>query len=376
MKILITGGAGFIGTHLTRRLLANRHAIRILDSFTPQIHGDEHSLPADFAGHVDLVIGDVRDEDVFERAVAGCNVVVHLAAETGTGQSMYEILRYEEVNIRGTAILMDIVTNRRPRELRKIVVASSRAIYGEGKYRCEEHGPVYPGKRHATDMKNKRYEPLCPLCQNECIPLATDEDTPPRPSSFYGLTKYVQEQMALMQASALNLSAYALRYQNVYGPGQSLKNPYTGILAIFFNRARAGQSINIFEDGRESRDFVYVEDVVDATARCIDAEGVANEVLNVGTGTPVSVSAVAQEIVSLLGSNSRVDVTGAFRIGDIRHNFADLTRIKDRLSFTPRWDFRRGLRAFLDWALRQESGTIGYESSLEALRKAGLYHQS
>ncbi len=372
MKILITGGAGFIGTHLTRRLLREGCSVRILDSFSPQIHGNSQTLPSDIAPHVELVAGDVRDRDAIRSALEGAEVVVHLAAETGTGQSMYEVVQYEQVNLLGTAHLMDYVVNNKSSRVQKLVTASSRAIYGEGKYHCPAHGTVYPGMRSASDMVSGQFEPICPNCSAPCEMLATDELSRLSPTSFYGITKQVQEQMTLIFGQALNLSAFALRYQNVYGPGQSLKNPYTGILAIFSNLARVNQSINIFEDGKESRDFVYIDDVVESSWRCIRTDTQGVEAINVGSGERTTVLQVVHEIIQYFESHSEISVSGAFRIGDIRHNVADLTKARQLLDFTPKWKFTDGISRFLNWASQQESNASTYEKSLSDMRERGL----
>ena len=373
-QVLITGGAGFIGTHLARRLLAEGHEVTILDSFTPQIHGGADALPQDLTGYVRLVRGDVRDKDVFHAALGGQDAVVHLAAETGTGQSMYEIGRYAEVNLIGTALLMEYLVSPGSK-IAKIVTASSRAIYGEGKYACPAHGTVYPEARLETDMEAGRFEPVCPVCAAPCAALPTDEASRLAPSSFYGLTKQVQEQMTLLFGRTCGVPATALRYQNVYGPGQSLHNPYTGILAIFSNQARAGQPIYIFEDGQESRDFVYIDDVVDATVRALRPDAAGGDAINVGSGVRTSVHEVVAEIVRFFGSASAVSVTGGFRLGDIRHNFADLARAEARLGYRPRWAFADGLAEFLRWAQAQaaEAGAASqYERSLAELDAKGL----
>jgi len=374
VKVLVTGGAGFIGTHLVRRLLGEGCSVAVLDNFGSQVHARAQDLASDLHGHVRLFRGDVRDRELVARALDKQDVVVHLAAETGTGQSMYEILRYQDVNIGGTAAILDSLVNRPTAQVSKVVVASSRAIYGEGKYRCEGHGAVYPGPRALEDLQARKYEPRCPLCSAACIPVATTEDSPLNPLSFYGLTKQVQEQMVLMFAPTRGFSAYALRYQNVYGPGQSLHNPYTGILAIFSNLARSNSPIQIFEDGQESRDFVYVEDVVEATWRCLRTEASSVESLNVGTGQRTTVLKVAEDIVRFYGSKSKISVTGAFRQGDIRHNFADLGRIREGVGYAPQFTFCEGLKRFLTWAEVQEAVPVGYESSLEEMRERGLFH--
>ncbi len=374
MKVLVTGGAGFVGTHLTRRLLREGYAVSVLDNFSSQVHGEAQELARDLTRDVELFRGDVRDPDLVARALDNQDVVVHLAAETGTGQSMYEIFRYQSVNIGGTATILDFLVNRPTSRVSKIVVASSRAVYGEGKYRCDEHGVVYPGSRALGDLQAGRYEPRCPVCGEACISEPTPEDSPLNPLSFYGLTKQVQEQMVLLFARTKGFSGYALRYQNVYGPGQSLHNPYTGILAIFSNLARTNSPIQIFEDGQASRDFVYVEDAVEATWRCVGPGANSVESLNAGTGRRTTVIEVAEEIVRHFGSRSKISITGAFRQGDIRHNLADLARIREGVGYSPQFTFSDGLKRFLTWAEVQEAEPGGYESSLEEMRERGLFH--
>lgn len=374
MNVLVTGGAGFIGTHLTRRLLRAGCAVSILDNFSSQVHAQAQELASDLNDHVELFRGDVRDLDLVSRALDKQDVVVHLAAETGTGQSMYKIFQYQSVNIGGTAAILDFLVNRPTGRVSKVVVASSRAVYGEGKYRCDEHGVVYPGQRVLGDLQAGRYEPRCPVCGAACISEPTPEDSPLNPLSFYGLTKQVQEQMVLLFARARRFSGYVLRYQNVYGPGQSLHNPYTGILAIFSNLARSNSPIQIFEDGKESRDFVYVEDVVEATWRCVGASANSGEIFNIGTGQKTTVLQVVEEIVGFFGSKSDIFTTGAFRQGDIRHNFADLSKVREAIGFEPRVRFREGLHKFLNWVASQEKLAAAYESSLQEMRERGLLH--
>jgi dTDP-L-rhamnose 4-epimerase len=373
LKLLITGGAGFIGSRVARRLLQAGYEVAVLDNFSPQIHGDRGELPADLRKEVRLFRGDVRDHELCAEALRGQEVLVHLAAETGTGQSMYRVRHYSDVNIGATAGLMELLLTGKY-SVRSVVVASSRAIYGEGAAACREHGVVYPHPRTREAMLRGEFEPKCPDCGAATSIAPTPEEAPFHPSSLYGLTKQVQEQMTLMYATALGINGFALRYQNVYGPGQSLRNPYTGILAIFSNQARANQPIHIFEDGQESRDFVYVDDVVEATVRCIEARAQAPVSLNVGTGIPTSVTEVVNEIVRYFSSNSRVEVTGAFREGDIRHNCAATEKLRATLNFVPGWTFADGLRQFLAWSEGEPLEARGYEESLAEMRKIGLMH--
>ncbi|NQX40298.1 dTDP-L-rhamnose 4-epimerase [Pedobacter steynii] len=373
-NILITGGAGFIGTNVSRQLLSKGFNITILDNFLPQIHGGKNELPADLAGKVRLIEGDVSDKDTFYAALKGQNAVIHYAAETGTGQSMYDISRYTFVNIQATSTLCDYIINEE-HALETVIVASSRSIYGEGKYYSELHGDVYPDSRTFNSVKNS-FEVNCPVSGDYNLEIrATDEASKIHPSSFYGITKQVQEQMVILAAKLKNINGFALRYQNVYGPGQSLKNPYTGILSIFSRLALQGEEINIFEDGLESRDFVYIDDVVKATVRCLDADVKGQHILNVGSGVPVTVLEVANEIVSYLKSASPIKISGAFREGDIRHNFADLNLVKNTLGFIPEWTFKDGLHKFIDWVLEQKDiplDTTDYKRSLGELKEKGL----
>jgi dTDP-L-rhamnose 4-epimerase len=374
VNVLVTGGAGFIGIHIVRRLLHEGCSVTILDNFNAQVHGDVRALPSDLAPHVDLQVGDVRDETAVARALRGQEAIVHLAAETGTGQSMYEVIRYEDVNVHGTAMLMHCLANNKSSSLRRVLVASSRAIYGEGKYKCPSDGDVYPEGRRVEDMLAGQFEPRCPICGNECEVQPTGEDSALKPASFYGLTKQMQEQMTLLFANMIGFPAVALRFQNVYGPGQSLKNPYTGILAIFSNQARAHAPINIFEDGLESRDFVFIDDAVEAAWRCIVDTSMRAETLNVGSGDRVSVKEVVHEIANYFCSRSELTITGAFRQGDIRHSVADLQKARRLIGFTPRWQFREGIRRFLDWVTSQEPALHRYEFSLQEMRERGLLH--
>ena len=373
MKILITGGAGFIGTHLARELLNESDEVTVLDNFSPQVHAEHNELPSDLKGAVKLVRGDVRDADLWPKVLPGHDAVVHLAAETGTGQSMYEVSRYEQVNLAGTALLCEHLI-KDPHDVERVVVASSRAIYGEGAYLCDKHGLVYPSSRTADEKTRGLFDPLCPVCGEDCKSVATPESAPLQPSSFYGLTKQVQEQMALMFAEALGISAFALRYQNVFGPGQSLNNPYTGILAIFSKLARAGRTLQVFEDGRESRDFVYVRDVVLATKAGLRAQVKGSHSVNIGSGSRTTLLELAEAVNDFYGQRSEIKITGAFRNGDIRHGLADLSRAKGLLGYEPQTGFREGLQNFLEWA-REGPGSLElYERSLTEMREQGLLH--
>ena len=372
-SVLVTGGAGFIGTHLVRRLLAEGCAVTVLDNFSAQIHATAKLAP-DIEGNVRLIRADICDRSELSKAVTGQDSVVHLAAETGTGQSMYSLVQYERVNSLGTATLLEVLATEIGSSVKRLVLASSRAVYGEGKYKCDVDGVVYPSGRVRNHLEEKRFEPTCPVCGRECVCIPTDELSKIDPMSIYGLTKFSQERMVSLCAQALNLSTIVLRYQNVFGPGQSLRNPYTGILAIFSTLARQGALINVFEDGLESRDFVYIDDVVEATWSAIKSDLTGAETFNVGSGRATTVHAAAKAIVNIIDSASSIVVTGQFRVGDIRHNVADLGRCKGALGFQPKVTFEAGLREFIEWATSQSTFDNKYDESLRELKGRGLLH--
>jgi dTDP-L-rhamnose 4-epimerase len=370
-NILIAGGAGFIGSNLALRLVAQGHRVTVLDSLSLQIHGADSPLLASIRDKVTFIQGDVRNRDDWLKAIAGQHAIVHLAAETGTGQSMYEIARYVDVNVNGTALMLDILANR-PHEVRKLLVASSRSLYGEGKASCPTHGDVYPRERADADMKAGDFSVKCPLCGARAAILATDESSRLHPSSVYGITKHTQEQLILTAGKALGIAATALRYQNVYGPGQSLSNPYTGILSIFSTRIRNGNDINVFEDGLESRDFVFIDDVVDATVMALVSERADHRVLNVGSGVATDVLTVARTLRAAFASEVDITVSGNYRLGDIAHNYADLQEIRRCLGFEPKVDFAEGARRFVKWVLTQGVAVDSYGQSIEEMKKRGL----
>jgi dTDP-L-rhamnose 4-epimerase len=375
-SILILGGAGFIGQQLTKSCLNNGADVRVLDNFSPQIHVHQ-DLPSQTGEKVELIKADVRDKEAMRAALHGVDCVVHLAAETGTGQSMYEIDRYFSVNVQGTALLLDLLQNDPVgKSVKSIIVASSRATIGEGAYQCATHGTVYPEPRTREHMRAGAFEPQCPICSASVTLQTTRETAPFKPMSMYGLTKQVQEQAVLMYARTAGINGFALRYQNVYGPGQSLKNPYTGILAVFSNLARQNQNIDVYEDGLESRDFVYIDDVVEATVRAIYHDAPFVGALNVGSGVPTTVMQVAQAVKAFFKSESKISVTGAFRVGDIRHNIADTSALQSVLGFTPKTPFADGLNNFLSWAASEpEQDKAAYEKSVAELASRGLMNR-
>lgn len=374
-RILITGGAGFIGSHLALRLLKSNYRVAILDSLSPQIHGkspEQSALYRSIEGKVDFVRGDVTSKRDLESIVPGHDTIVHFAAETGTGQSMYQIDRYTQVNVGGTSLLLDILANEK-NDVKRLVVASSRAVYGEGKYISKEFGVVYPSHRSASDMAAGDFAVKYPGCREPLILAATDEGSKLHPSSVYGITKQAQEQLVMTVCPSINVAPVVLRFQNVYGPGQSLTNPYTGILSIFSNLIMRNQPINVFEDGTESRDFIFVEDAVEAAMLAIERPEAEGEIFNVGTGEATSVLTVANALLDKLRGHSTVTVTGNFRIGDVRHNYADLEKIKKKLGFSAVYNFDSGLSRFCTWVQSAGSASNDYERSLQEMKAKGLF---
>lgn len=374
-NILITGGAGFIGSNLALKLVEMGYNVTVLDILSKQIHGDNpesSTLYIKIKDKVNFIKGDVRKREDWSKAIQDQQIVVHFAAETGTGQSMYEIEKYSDVNINGTAIFLDILANDKNHKVEKIVIASSRSIYGEGKYNCKIHGVVYPTERQEKDMLEKDFSVKCPICKSNATLLATDENSKIHPSSIYGLTKQMQEDMCMIAGKSLKIPIVAFRYQNVYGPGQSLSNPYTGILSIFSTRIKNGNDINIFEDGLESRDFVFIQDVVEATILGIEKNSANYNIYNVGSGVRTSVLEVAEALVKEYNTDTKYTITGNFRLGDIRDNYADLTKIKNDLGFEPRISFKEGIKRFCSWVSGQEIQQDEYNKSISEMRDKGL----
>jgi dTDP-L-rhamnose 4-epimerase len=376
MNILVTGGAGFIGSRLALKLADEGHNVVVYDNLSPQIHGtdpdSQSPLLCSLLGKVEIIRASVNDRSAFAFAIAQADSIVHFAAETGTGQSMYEVNRYIDVNVGGTAMMLDIMANTR-HNVQKVVVASSRAIYGEGKYFSEAMGVIYPVARKERDLKAGRFEHYCPMTGAALIPLPTDEESQIRPSSVYGVSKYSQEQLVLSWCEARGIGATALRYQNVYGPGQSLSNPYTGILSIFSTRILNENPVNVFEDGEETRDFVYIDDVVQATANALFSRKADGHAIGIGSGVATPVIYVAQALKRLYDAEVEIQVTGSFRLGDIRHNVASLDRARELLDFTPQTNFDDGLSSFVSWVLDQPLAPDLYSRSVQELKEHRMY---
>lgn len=376
MRVLITGGAGFIGSHIALQLIEKGYDVTVLDNLLAQIHGDNPDktspLYCSVKDKTRFIKADVCDRASLESAISDADYILHLAAETGTGQSMYEIKRYVDVNIGATALLLDILTNTK-HHVKRVVVAESRAIYGEGKYHCDKCGDVYPIERKDEDMAKGDFECHCPKCSGKVTLVATTEDSAIHPSSVYGIGKQVQGQLVHLICKNIGVESVSYRYQNVYGPGQSLTNPYTGILSIFSTRIKNHKEINIFEDGLESRDFVYIDDVVNATIAGMEVPEANGHVFNIGTGIATDVLTVAKTLCKHYGIDVSLNVSGNYRLGDIRHNYADISLAKKIFGFKPKWTFDQGIKQFTEWVNKQELQKDNYEASLEEMKQKGLF---
>lgn len=344
-RVLVTGGAGFIGSHLADELLAHGYRVRALDVLLPQVHGPDGGPPDYLDPRVELVVGDVTDPDALDGALQDVDAVVHLAAAVGVGQSMYEPVHYTRVNNLGTALLMERLA-RHPVE--RLMVASSMSVYGEGRYRNGRGEGVEPRERTSRQLRRRAWEVVGP--DGEVLePVPTPEDKEPRLSSLYALSKYDQERMSLLLGDAYGIPTVALRFFNVYGTRQALSNPYTGVLAIFASRLLNGKPPLIFEDGEQKRDFVHVSDVVRACRLALEDPGLVGEVVNVGSGRPRTILDVALRLARIMDVDVEPEITGEYRVGDIRHCFADISRARERLAYRPAMDFDEGLAELAAW---------------------------
>jgi len=352
MKILVTGGAGFIASHIVDALVNKGHEVRVFDNLELQVH---HGAKPDYLNpKIEFMKGDIRDKNSIIKAIEGIEAVYHQAAAVGVGQSMYEIEKYVDVNTLGTAKLLDVLVNKE-HSVKKLIVASSMSIYGEGKYKCSDCGFVYPALRPEEQLLRKEWEVKCPICRKPVKPVPTDEDKPPRSTSIYAISKKDQEEMSLVVGRAYGLPTVALRYFNVYGPRQSLSNPYTGVCALFSSRIKNKNPPIVYEDGLQTRDFVSVKDIVQANILALEKSAANYNIYNVGSGKPTSILGIAEFLISLYKSGLKPDITQKYRKGDIRHCYADVSRIKKELGFEPKVKFEDGMRELAEWGKKQES---------------------
>jgi dTDP-L-rhamnose 4-epimerase len=369
-NVLVTGGAGFIGSHLVDALLARGHRVRVYDSLEPQVHKGQR--PDYLNPGAELRVGEMTDRDALRAALEGVEVVYHQAAAVGVAQSMYEIARYVEKNTLGVAVLLDILANERESlKVRRLITASSMSIYGEGQYRCAEHGVVSPKLRPMEQFARGDWEMHCPACDRHVAAEPTPEEKPLYPTSVYAISKRDHEELCLAVGWALGIPTIALRYFGVYGPRQALGNPYTGVLAIFSTRLLNGNPPVVYEDGQQIRDLIHVSDIVQGNILAMEREDVAHEVFNIGTGRPLRVNEVAKTLCRELHPSVEPVISGQFRAGDIRHCYADIGKARRLLGYEPKTPFEDGLRDLLGWVRGQEAED-SFDKAQQELRQRGL----
>lgn len=371
-KVLVTGGLGFIGSHTVDMLIKNGYGVRVLDNLEPQVHGVDRKLPEYYNENTDFVKGDVRNREDVLQAVKDMDAVIHLAAAVGIGQSMYQIEKYVAYNMTGTANLLDVLIND-PNDIKKLVVASSMSIYGEGKYLCENCGPIYPKLREEKQLEKQEWEPKCPNCGRPLKPLPTDEDKPLMPTSVYAQTKEYQEKMCLLIGKTYEIPTVALRYFNVYGARQSLSNPYTGVCAVFSSRILSGQPPYIFEDGNQMRDFVHVLDIASANLLALEKNRADYMAINIGSGKPISIRDLAEMLIKLYGADVSPYISNRYRKGDIRHCYADLSKAENFLGYKPAVSQREGLEELIKWAKTHDWTAVDlFEKAMKELEEKRL----
>jgi dTDP-L-rhamnose 4-epimerase len=363
---LITGGAGFIGSHLADRLLERGYRVRVLDNLIEQVHGELRLRPSYLSPRVELSVGDVREPNDVAKALLGVDCVFHLAALVGVGQSMYQAAEYVDVNVHGTAVLLEQVAKQR---IQRLVVSSSMSIYGEGEYVDADGQRAVAGERSLDRIRQGRWD-VEDASGRALVPVPTREEKPPVLESVYALTKFDQERLCLIMGRAYGVPTVALRFFNVYGPRQALSNPYTGVLAIFASRLLNSRAPLLYEDGQQRRDFVSVYDVANACVLAMERPDAAGRVFNVASGESRRVVDVATDMASALGRKIEPEITGKYRVGDIRHCFADISRARDQLGYEPQVAFEHGIRELAEYLKLQESkGTVARDRVLEARRE-------
>jgi dTDP-L-rhamnose 4-epimerase len=370
-RVLVTGGAGFIGSHIVDKLVEEGYDVIIYDNLDPQVH---EAKPDYLNEKAEFIEGDVRDKEKLKRILRKVDIVSHHAAVVGIGQSMYEIERYVDVNTRGTAVLLDLIVNDKRIKIEKLIIASSMSAYGEGAYYCTKcREERYPNVRKLVDMKQQQWEHKCSTCGNTLEPKPTLETKPLSTTSIYAQSKKNQEEMALMIGRAYGIPTIALRYFNVYGPRQSLNNPYTGVCAIFSSRIKNNHPPLIYEDGNQKRDFVYVTDIARVNQLVIGKPEADMQVFNVGTGKPRTIKEIADLLLKLYGTQNRLkpEIVGKFREGDIRHCYADISKIRDTLGFKPRVSFEHGMKNLIEWGKKQ-AAKDDFEKVEADLKNKGL----
>ncbi|PID57010.1 nucleoside-diphosphate-sugar epimerase [candidate division KSB3 bacterium] len=367
-RCLVTGGAGFIGSYIVDSLVERGYTVRIFDNLEAQVHPGG-SLPDYVNPAAEFIKGDVRDADALRKALKGIDVVFHKAAMVGVGQSQYQIQRYVDVNINGTAHLLDILANEK-NTVSKLIVASSMSCYGEGQYECNDCGIVRPDLRSEDQMQDQDWELYCPICYEAVTPMVTSEEKRLECNSIYAISKKTQEEMVLNFGQTYGVPSVALRYFNVYGPRQSLSNPYTGVAAIFISRIKHDHAPVVFEDGLQTRDFVSVHDIARANVMAMEHEELAGN-YNIGTGQARSIKSIAETVSSLYGKDIAPEITGTFRKGDIRHCVADISKSRESFGYSPKVTFKEGMKELMEWSATAKSADR-FDEAREELKKRGL----
>lgn len=367
-NILVTGGAGFIGSHIADKLILKGYNVTILDNLTRQVHNGK--IPSYLNKEAKFIKGDITKASDIQKSLKGIDAIYHEAAVVGVGQSMYEIEKYVYHNTLGTARLLDFLANHK-HKVKRLIVASSMSAYGEGLYKCNNCGLIRPPLRSDIQMQKKQWELSCPNCKINLIPIGITENQPFRCNSIYAATKQSQEDMVMIFGKAYSIPTTALRYFNVYGPRQSLSNPYTGVAAIFLSRLKNNQPPVIYEDGLQTRDFISVYDIADANVSVLNNKKTFGKIFNLGTGKPVSVKKVAEVLASLLGKNIKPHITEKFRSGDVRHCSANISLFKKTLGWSPKWNFEDGMKDIIKWSEDEKAKDLFDKASIE-LKSKGL----
>ncbi|EKD49324.1 MAG: hypothetical protein ACD_63C00180G0005 [uncultured bacterium] len=370
MKILVTGGAGFIGSYIVDKLIDKGYDVRILDNLNEQVHPDG-KLPDYLNKKAEFIKGDVTNKKDLAKALDGVDAIFHEAASVGVGQSMYEIENYTKNNSLGTAALLDMIVNKFKNKIKKILVAASMSSYGEGLYKCSKCGVVQPKLRPVSQMEKHDWEPKCPKCGKELWAIPTSEDAKQNCNSVYAINKMDQEQLVLVTCGAYDIPAVALRYFNVYGPRQSLSNPYTGVAAIFMSRIKNGNRPVVYEDGLQTRDLISVHDVADANVMAFENENANGQVFNVGTENPLPIKSIAENIAKMCDADIEPQINEEFRKGDVRHCYADISKIKKAIAFKPKVGFEDGMKELIEWSKTAESEDK-FEKANKELKSKGL----
>jgi dTDP-L-rhamnose 4-epimerase len=368
MKVLVSGGAGFIGSHLVDKLVERGYEVKVLDNLEEQVHRGK--TPNYLNKDAEYIWGDIRDEELLKKVIKDVEVIFHFASAVGVGQSQYEVKKFIDINATGTASIWDAIINSK-NKVKKIIIAASMSSYGEGMYKCKNCGKVRPPLRDEEQLKMGDWELYCPHCNQKLEPIPTPEETPQICNSVYALSKKFQEELSLILGKTYGISISCLRFFNVYGPRQALSNPYTGVCAIFISRIKNNKPPVVFEDGNQTRDFISVYDVVSACIKCLEKDSQSGWVFNVGSGIPYKIKDIARILIKLLGKDLEPSIPGWYRKGDVRHCYADIEKIKKYLGWEPKVKIEEGLKDLIAWA-QEEPAFDNFDLAFEELMRKDL----